>query len=399
MTQVLGNLRGISDEDLSYTLRSTGSKKIVTLGSLFDGIGGWQLAAKRAGIKVLWSSEIEKFPLAVTKYHYPETIQLGDITKINVDEIEPVDIISASSPCTNLSVAGNRDGLEGAESRLFYESIRIVRRLRRITNGKYPKFFIWENVTGAFSSNRGNDFRTVLEEIAETEIPMPNSGRWAKAGMVRNGKCEIAWRVFDAQYWGVPQRRKRIYLVASFDYRLWGGASEILFDTCSLSWDTEEGREERHENTRITETSSGETVRNVITFSDKASTLRANAGMPKHSSDIVGRLVYQPDKVRLFENHGQDSRYKELPNVCMTVTETYGAGGNNTPFVVNESKKSVRKLTPLECERLQGLPDNYTLIDDLSCRDSARYRALGNGLAQPIPDWILKRVYAIMQKS
>lgn len=153
----------------------------MTLGSLFDGIGGWQLAAVHTGIVPIWSSEIDPYPAAVTAYHFPKTQQLGDITKIDGTKIAPVDIICAGSPCQNLSLAGNRKGLHGSESSLFYESIRILKEMRDATNGKYPRFFVWENVVGAFSSNHGNDFRAVLEEIGQTKIPMPQSGRWGGA--------------------------------------------------------------------------------------------------------------------------------------------------------------------------------------------------------------------------
>ena len=189
---------------------------MLTLGSLFDGIGTWQLSAKHNGIKPLWSCEIDPYPSAVSHYHFHETKQYGDIKEIHGDSIEPVDILCAGSPCQNLSHAGNRKGLAGEQSSLFYESIRIVREMRRATNGKYPRFFVWENVFGSFTSNHGNDFRTVLEEIGQAKIPMPKSGRWATCGVARVPLCDIAWRVLDAQYWGVPQRRRRIFLVADF---------------------------------------------------------------------------------------------------------------------------------------------------------------------------------------
>ena len=146
--------------------------KVITLGSLFDGIGGWQLAAVKNGVKPLWSSEIDPYPASVTKAHFPDTIQLGDVTKINGAEIPPVDIICAGSPCQDLSIAGRRAGLEGERSNLFYQAIRIVREMRRKTNVD-PKFFVWENVLGAFTSNDRNDFKAVLQEIGQADIPIP----------------------------------------------------------------------------------------------------------------------------------------------------------------------------------------------------------------------------------
>ena len=143
------------------------------------------------GIEPVWASEIEKFPIEVTKMRFPNMKHLGDITQINGAEIEPVDIITFGSPCQDLSVAGKRDGLEGKRSNLFYQAVRIIREMREATNGVYPRIAVWEDVPGAFSSNGGQDFRAVIKEIAESEIPMPKSGRWATAGMVRgNGKLE-----------------------------------------------------------------------------------------------------------------------------------------------------------------------------------------------------------------
>jgi DNA (cytosine-5)-methyltransferase 1 len=208
----------------------------LTLGSLFDGIGGWPLSGSEYGIKTLWTSEIDPYPAAVSLHHFPEAKQLGDITKIDVDTLEPVDIICAGSPCQDLSVAGKRAGLEGERSGLFHTAIRLVHELRKRT-GK-PRYFVWENVPGAFSSNKGLDFRAVLEEITEAEIPMPRDNKWAESGMVQwGGTSSLAWRTLDAQYWGVPQRRKRIFLVADF-----GGftAGEILFERKSLHGHTSE---------------------------------------------------------------------------------------------------------------------------------------------------------------
>lgn len=226
---------------------------MLTLGSLFDGIGGWLLAAVHNGVKPIWSSEIEKFPMAVTKHHFPDVIQLGDITKLDGATLPPVDIICAGSPCQDLSVAGKREGLKGERSGLFINAINIVRRMRMSTGGRQPRFFVWENVPGAFSSGqdefgnkcRGADFRAVLEEIGQTKIPMPTDGRWAENGVAQLPGCEIAWRVLDAQWW-VPQRRKRIFLVADFGPGK-PCAKEILFVEPSVCGNFEKGESERKE--------------------------------------------------------------------------------------------------------------------------------------------------------
>lgn len=213
---------------------------MLTLGSLFDGIGGWCLAAEHTGIRPVWSSEIEKFPLAVTKVRFPYVKQLGDVTKIDPTKIEPVDIICAGSPCQDLSIAGKREGLAGERSGLFRTAISIVHRMRMYTGGRQPRFFIWENVPGAFSSNKGLDFRAVLEEIGQTEVPMPANGKWAENGVAQLPGCEIAWRVLDAVAW-VPQRRKRIFLVADFGPGK-PCAKEILFVEKSLRGNYEKGQ-------------------------------------------------------------------------------------------------------------------------------------------------------------
>ncbi len=202
--------------------------RTLTLGSLFDGIGGFPLAAQRCGIKTLWASEIEPNCVEITKRHFPRMEHLGDITKIDGGKIPPVDIISFGSPCQDLSTAGKQKGLSGERSRLFLDAVRIIYEMRRATNGRYPTFIVWENVSGAFSSNKGRDFKTVLEKITNTNIPMPCSGKWANAGMVRGqrGGANVAWRLLDSQFWGVPQRRKRIFLVGDFRAER---APEILF--------------------------------------------------------------------------------------------------------------------------------------------------------------------------
>ena len=257
----------------------------LTLGSLFDGLGGWLLAAKENGIRPIWSSEIDDFPMAVSKYHFPEVQQLGDITKLDGAELPPVDIICAGSPCQDLSIAGKREGLAGERSGLFRKAIDIVRGMRKATNGEYPKWFVWENVPGAFSSNKGHDFRAVLEEITETDIPMPDSGRWSKGGLVRSPKCNVAWRTLDAQYWGVPQRRARIFLIAGFGA---DSRPEVLFEPESLFRNTEESQDKRKSATRDTAQSADTTswafepgitsrVGRKLT-ENKSTTLRADMG-------------------------------------------------------------------------------------------------------------------------
>ena len=227
---------------------------MMTMGSLFDGIGGFPLAAQRNGIITLWASEIEAFPIRVTKLRFPAMAHMGDITQLNGAELPPVDIICGGSPCQDLSVAGARAGLAGSRSGLFMEQVRIAKEMRdaelrrgRPAESVRPRYFLWENVPGAFSSGteKGEDFRIVLEEtcrIADGAVsgPRPPSGRWEPAGAILGTGFSLAWRVLDAQYWPqTPQRRRRIFLVADL-----GGTSapEILFEQSRLFGDPAEGQ-------------------------------------------------------------------------------------------------------------------------------------------------------------
>ena len=227
----------------------------MTLGSLFDGSGGFPLAGVMSGITPVWSSEIEAYPLRVTAARFPDVRQLGDVTKINGAEIDPVDIITFGSPCQDLSVAGKQKGIhDGERSNLFFEAVRIIKEMRehdraagRADAHIRPRFAVWENVPGAFSSNKGEDFRSVLQAIASVcqdglDIPRPPRGRWNHAGWVAGDGWSVAWRVYDAQYWGVPQRRKRIYLVADFGSEC---AGKILFESEGMCRDPEEGKKAR----------------------------------------------------------------------------------------------------------------------------------------------------------
>ena len=228
----------------------------MTIGSLFDGSGGFPLAGCMCGMEPLWASEIAPYPIAVTKARFPRMKHLGDVQKISGAEIDPVDVITFGSPCQDMSIAGKRAGLRHEEngddrttrSGLFIEAIRIIREMRQATNGKYPAFAVWENVPGAFSSNGGADFKTVLEELASVAqgervcVPFPEKRRWLNAGEIVGDGFSIAWRVLDAQYWGVPQRRKRIYLVADF---AGGRAGKILFEREGGGGNPEPGEEAR----------------------------------------------------------------------------------------------------------------------------------------------------------
>ena len=215
--------------------------------SLFDGSGGFPLAAAMCGIEPVYASEIEPYPIAVTRSRFPSMIHLGDVSRVKGSDIEPVDIISFGSPCQDLSVAGKRAGLEGERSGLFLEAIRIIKEMRDATANEFPRYGVWENVPGAFSSNKGEDFRLVLEEFVkisepEAKVPPMGKGGWPYADVILGSGWSVAYRTFDAQYWGDPQRRRRIYLVADFRGER---AGEILFERQGLRRDFKTGQQKR----------------------------------------------------------------------------------------------------------------------------------------------------------
>lgn len=277
------------------------------LGSLFDGSGTCPLAASAVGIIPAWASEIEPFPKAVTQSRFPKMVHLGDITNINGAEIEPVDVITFGSPCQNLSIAGNGKGLAGQESSLFFEAVRVIQEMRCATNGRFPQIVIWENVYGAFSSTQGEDFRTVIEtlwKICEGNDSVPRyaedkQGRqkWPHTGFVLGDHSSIAWRGLDAQGWGVPQRRKRVFVVLDL-----GGqcAGRILFEREGLRRDFKKVRR------------TGETIRPA-----------------SETSPAEYHRVYA------VENHAQDSRVSLSPdNTVQTLAGRMGTGGGNVPLVL-----------------------------------------------------------------
>ncbi|EKO6662266.1 TPA: DNA (cytosine-5-)-methyltransferase [Listeria monocytogenes] len=308
----------------------------LTLGSLFDGSGGFPLGGLISGITPVWASEIEPFPIRVTTKRLPFIKHYGDISTMDGSKIEPVDIITFGSPCQDLSIAGKRDGLDGKRSSLFYEAIRIVKEMRCATDGKKPRYIVWENVPGAFSSNKGEDFRCVLEgicHIMDETLSVPKIDKWKQAGSIVGDHFSLAWRVLDAQYWGVPQRRKRIFLVADF---AGGGAGEILFKSEGLSWYSKKSIRSWQGTASNFADSTGEA--GTICLNDQGGnrmdvttditcTLRAKSNHPPCVIDSA-----------VFDNHGKDTRFTGPIDVAPTISATYGTGGNNQPFVVENSK-------------------------------------------------------------
>ena len=345
----------------------------LTLGSLFDGSGGFPLGGLLAGIKPLWASEIEPFPIRVTTKRLPSVKHLGDISTVDGSKIEPVDIITFGSPCTDMSVAGKRAGLDGRQSCLFYQAIRIVKEMRCATDGKYPRFIVWENVPGAFSSNKGEDFKAVLEAVCSVKgegvsVPEPPKGKWANAGNIVGDGFSLAWRVLDAQFWGIPQRRKRIYLVADF---AGGSAGKILFESEGVSgysaegfraWQGAAGSAAEGAGTAGGVCLNDQGGQRMDVTDDVTCTLRAEAHHPpcvlesagfctEHSAQARG-IGYEEETsptlragtvpaAMALENHPADSRVKlSEDGKVQTLTSRMGTGGGNVPMVMSREDSS-----------------------------------------------------------
>lgn len=338
----------------------------LTLGSLFDGSGGFPLGGLISGITPVWASEIEPFPIRVTTKRLPFMKHYGDISQMDGGKIEPVDIITFGSPCTDMSVAGRRAGLEGQQSVLFYQAIRIIKEMRCATNGKYPRYIVWENVPGAFSSNSGEDFKAVLEAVIgvaepETQVPMPEKSRWPYADCYMGDGWSVAYRVLDAQFWGVPQRRKRIYLVADFAGRR---AFDILFKSEGVSgYSAESFRSwQRTAGSVADRTGTASLCLNdqggqrMDVTDDVTATLRAEAHHPPCVLESAGFCTEHSAKSRsigyeeetsptlragvvpaavALENHPTDSRVKIAEDgKVQTLTSRMGTGGGNVPLVM-----------------------------------------------------------------
>jgi DNA (cytosine-5)-methyltransferase 1 len=376
----------------------------LTLGSLFDGIGGFPLAAVRQGILPVWASEIEAAPISITKRHFPAMRHLGDIKKINGGKIEPVDIISFGSPCQDLSISGRRAGLDGERSGLFMQAVRVIKEMRIATNNACPARIIWENVPGAFSSNKGRDFQTVIQEIAgiaEQGVSIPRPSRkigWLAAGAVMGDSWSLAWRVMDAQYWGLPQRRRRIYLVADFTGR---SAGEILFKQESKTRDFEKGATKGNSVAGNSDqgieqytVNIGYSTDRIIINPETSVTLRANGG----GNGANTGLYFLPVKHCIVGNT-INSHPQAVPFICNgfgnyshgNIGKTILSRDDITSGDLIVSGYSVRRLTPLECERLQGFPDGWTEYghDGKLISDNQRYKALGNSVAIPCVEFVL----------
>ena len=335
----------------------------LTLGSLFDGSGGFPLGGLLCGITPVWASEIEPFPIRVTTKRLPFMKHYGDVTKLNGAELPPVDIITFGSPCQDMSIAGKREGLGGSRSNLFFEAVRIVKEMRNATDGKYPTWLCWENVPGAFSSNGGEDFKAVLDSlrgIKDPEADTPRPQKWPNAGLLMADDYSLAWRVLNAQHFGVPQRRKRIYLVCDLAGQR---AGKVLFESEGVSGYTPQGFRSWQGTAGASEEGAGAAGVGVDgdngAVSNEAATLGVNCGISTGrngvmvlndqggsfmnvSEDVTGTLRAQMDghpptvlEAIAVENYPIDSRAKlSEDNNVQTLTSRMGTGGNNVPLVM-----------------------------------------------------------------
>lgn len=376
----------------------------------------------------------------------------GDITQLHGGKLPPVDIVTFGSPCQGLSLAGQRRGLADERSGLFMEAIRIIDEMREATHGRYPRFALFENVPGALSSAGGCDFAAVLQSFTKAKIPMPYSGRWANAGMVRGGGVDLAWCVYDAQYFGTAQRRRRLFLVCDFAGR---SAGEILFVPKSLRGYFEAGGTPRQGLTAFAEsrpdTAGGEIV--VLNDQGGASLAVERSGLsPTLRSQTHGNLPVvaagfdlqqitsktnrsilrpvqptlcgtgQPHVVTMATGQANAEVLADIaptlncnheqpllvhPQIAGTLCAS-GAGlsrpagmGSETDFCITRyADLIVRRLTPLECERLQGFGDFWTEYghDGRAVSDTSRYQMLGNSIAVPCVAYIMQGIYHALER-
>ena len=361
----------------------------LTLGSLFDGSGGFPLAGMLAGITPLWASEIEPFAIRVTTARIPQMKHYGDISALHGDQLPPVDIITFGSPCQDMSICGLRAGLDGSRSSLFYEAIRIIKEMRLATNGEKPRWICWENVPGAFSSSDGRDFKAVLEAVIGVKepgitVPSPDKNQWPYADCYLGDGWSVAYRVLDAQYWGVPQRRARIFLVADFGSER---APEILFKSEGLyghppqggvPWESAAGDSSecagttsRPDEQRVTEAVALDGYNSTV--SDKAATLGINCGMSTGRNGIVlndqgGKVMEVTENVVsalraeahnhlpiVVENQPTDCRVRLTEDaVFQTLTARCGTGGNNVPLVMEQPEAEAFNISSLHSRGMQS---------------------------------------------
>ena len=428
-----------------------------TFGSLFAGVGGFDLGMESAGWNCEWQVEWDKHCQSVLRKHWPTVPKYFDIRDVDGSKLTPVDCIVFGSPCQDLSVAGKGGGLEGSRSGLFYEAIRVIKEMRDATKNEFPKWTIWENVPGAISSNKGNDFAKVIDEMANI------------------GALAIEWHILDAQWYGVAQRRRRIYMLACYNPGIVARCPEQILPVPKDSkGDIKQSRKKRKQAAGTLEEGFGEPgikdERGVTVF-QPGTMIRQGSGVSEdivptlraehHNGDNFPHIAYKNpiivdgtrvDDIRIYEDQivptlkhrmgtggGQvplvgleqpviaydgynnaisENIYRTLrlgidsaDHIAIPIQGTIigrsdtsgpqgkGFGDENDPSYTLDTISQhgvmtpelvLRKLTPLECERLMGFPDNHTKYDDEGkvIADTNRYKMCGNAVASPVAKWI-----------
>ena len=431
--------------------------------SLFSGVGGFDYGLENAGMKTVFQCEIDKHCQNILQRHWPDIPKWDDIQTLTgkhiLENAGVVDVVAWGSPCQDLSLAGKRAGLAGESSGLFHEGIRIIKELREESNGQYPRVSIWENVMGSLSSNGGADFGRVIDEMAEA------------------GALVIEWRSLDSRFFGVAQRRRRVFVIAVFDPAVARDCPDpILPITRGVYWNSKTSAAKEQTTSSTADTSSDEPDRRPIYLDRSAVEQGKNAkfgtyisdnptiptltsrgpGAVAHEAMVVDGTriddvrVYEDGIIRtmkarmgtgggntptilvptlsfdtqfgsnagVFEDHAptlkasqQSPSVLQEPLVYDGYNQTISADGihrslrigrDSSDFIAQEENKSeelspqfaIRRLTPLECERLMGWPDNWTEGQS----DSHRYKQCGNGVASPVAEWIGEQILKIWSK-
>lgn len=375
--------------------------KELTYGSVCSGIEAVSVAWSGLNLKPIWFSEIEPFPCAVLAHHYPTIPNHGDMTtlpeRILSGEIEAPDILVGGTPCQAFSVAGLRNSLNDERGNLTLVFVRILNAINTIRrrHGLPDAVVLWENVPGVLST-RDNAFGCFLAALSgESKELVPTGGRWTGAGIVRSDECEIAWRILDAQYFGVPQRRRRVFLVAGTGR---ARAAQILFERKGLRGNIESSKKAREDVAAAVREGSHWDDERLAHPTLTQSSNTGGIGMSNQEifSQRGGGLVMA--RMRGFGDYIESSeastvKERDYKDATDLVIQTKCCG--------NEAcVGAVRRLMPLECERLQGLPDNYTRIPwrgkpAEECPDGHRYKAIGNSMAVPVMRWIGERMCRI----
>lgn len=347
----------------------------LTHGSLFTGVGGFDLGLERAGIKTLWQVELEPSARDILEHTWPDVARYEDIANINGAEIDPVHVISFGSPCQDLSSGGKRAGLSGSRSILFYQAIRIIQEMQEATNGKYPQLAIWENVPGALSSKKGKDFRAAINALREV------------------GSLDIAWRVLNTAHYGPPQRRLRLYTIADFRGER---AGQILSQPARVLWNLEQTAQKESRDTRGAETS----PRGGDTASNESVWVKAKRAITSDDYESWEKNRPAPT-LNGFENHN-DARATVLAvkhridglNQSIHDGALYNTlrtdDDSGDCIALDGDTYQIRRLTPVECERLQGLPDGHTRYgaSGKEYGDWRRYKLIGNAVSAPVAQWL-----------